>query len=374
MEAAALAWRRLWRSIGLAVDRLLPLLYVLPAPTLEEAEQAVLSSVTVPGDVKRYLSNDEQTTVLDAANFFVGFIAERLPVQVLATDLKPLLPKLASTLAVSREVNGEKEYLGSYDFLLRVHASSGLWQAYNLQEMVLDVKVTGVARPLGVNSPTMLTILAHGHAVMTAASKQARNRIGACRLVAYLLRRPPGKTFHGKDHEGSWALLVFDKRVLLIWTYCISPYGLIAKDISICKTPATIRGGGSLQARKGATQSGSHGRPRGKYTITKFGAERRARSYRRRCFMNVGVSKIFNTASVYCRALAVVIATSKRRIAVIITAIITAITAMGIKSRQHKMQNHWRTTLFLSFLPTLPSPRGGSSVGLIRKTTGQSVP
>ena len=108
------------------------------------------------------------------------------------------------------------------------------------------------------------------------------------------------------------------------------------KDISICKTPATIRGGGSLQARKGATQSGSHGRPRGKYTITKFGAERRDWSYRRRCFMNVGVSKIFNTASVYCRALAVVIATSKRRIAVIITAIITA---MGIKSWQFSPQS-----------------------------------
>jgi hypothetical protein len=219
MADAALAWRRLWRALGLAVDRLLPMMCGQPALTQEDAKERVLAVVTVPGDVQQRLSAAEKATVFDAANFFAGFIAESLPVQVLSTDMKPLLPKAASALAVSRVVNGEREYLGSYDFLLRVHAlkPGSVWAPYHLSDMVLDVKVLSVARPLGVNSPTMLTILAHGHAVMTAASKQAGSRIHACRLVAYLLRRPPGKTFHGATHDGSWALLVFDKRVFLAW-------------------------------------------------------------------------------------------------------------------------------------------------------------
>ena len=62
-------------------------------------------------------------------------------------------------------------FVGSFDLLARVHASEGPWRFYNQNEVVVDVKVTGCARPLGMNSQTILEILRHGQLVLKALER-----------------------------------------------------------------------------------------------------------------------------------------------------------------------------------------------------------
>ena len=46
-------WRRKWRARGLAVDRLLPFAFKVPAPDKSAIEKRVAPDVVVPGDQKR---------------------------------------------------------------------------------------------------------------------------------------------------------------------------------------------------------------------------------------------------------------------------------------------------------------------------------
>ena len=62
----------------------------------------------------------------------------------------------------------------------------------------------------------MLRIFRHGQVVMKAV-KRGGDMVGRCAAVAYLLRRPPGKTFNGARHSGSFSFLVIDVKTLIEW-------------------------------------------------------------------------------------------------------------------------------------------------------------
>ncbi len=217
MPAQSLAtWRRYWRTLGVALDKLLPILFSFPAPLLSDLRLRVPRCVCVPGDGKSRLDDDDVGLVADSAAFISGYIAEFLPAQVTMTDLKGELPDAASRLAV-RNVGGEKDYLGSFDLLLRIHATSaGMWRRYNGDEVALDVKLTGASAGLGSNGPTMRTYLEHARAVMIAA-RQEGGRVGRCTVVAFLVRRPPGRTFDGRSHAGDYGFLAVGVRELVAW-------------------------------------------------------------------------------------------------------------------------------------------------------------
>ena len=210
-------WRRLWRSLGLAVDRLLPVCYKPPAPPRDELMPDVCSVVAIPHDGKRTLTEPDKELVVDATCFVVDFVSESLPVQVVSADMKPLLPRSASALAV-RRVGRSYEYVGSFDLLTRIRAlRTNTWKKYHGQEMVIDVKITGSSRPLGVNSPTVLGYLQHGQSVIREAQRSPDCRVGKATVVAYLIRRPPYRKYGGGWHGGAWAFLAFEVDRLLDW-------------------------------------------------------------------------------------------------------------------------------------------------------------
>jgi hypothetical protein len=159
--------------------------------------------------------------VYNAADFVAGFVAECLPVQVVMTDAKPHLPKVASQLAV-QDIGGEQEFIGSFDAMLRVRARIGasVWRRWDMCDGVLDVKMTGAAEPFGLNSPSMRRWLATGRLVMRAARKVKDSPVGKCAFVAWLIRRPRGPSFRskgGREHAGSYAFLAFDAETLSSW-------------------------------------------------------------------------------------------------------------------------------------------------------------
>ena len=49
------------------------------------------------------------------------------------------------------------------------------------------------------------------------AARREKSRLGACRVVAFLLRRPSGITFDGGNHAGAFGFVAFDVDVLLQW-------------------------------------------------------------------------------------------------------------------------------------------------------------
>ena len=81
----------------------------------------------------------------------------------------------------------------------------------------MDVKLLGVASVLGVKSPTLTDMFRRGKAVLSAARACDGHRLAGCRVVAYLLRRPPGPTFNGVACSGRWAFVAVDVDVLLAW-------------------------------------------------------------------------------------------------------------------------------------------------------------
>ena len=210
-------WRRKWRARGLAVDRLLPFAFKVPAPDRNALEKRVAQDVAVPGDQKWVLTRDCKKTVVESCDWVTGFVAERLPAQVSLADLK--LPSAVSHLAVSGDEVGE--YIGSFDVLLRVRAcdrvQSGFWCRYDKEAMALDVKITGVSAKLGLHSEYMLRIFRHGQKVFKAAKKDKANPVGACKAIAYLLRRPHGQTFGGAAHGGAWSFLALDAEKFCQW-------------------------------------------------------------------------------------------------------------------------------------------------------------
>lgn len=171
----------------------------------------------------------DRDVVVETVEFVQNFMAE-LPVQVAVTDVRAQQPNSVSQLAVKSVGRGKRAYLGSFDVLPRARdRRSPTWRPYNGWECALDVKVTGCTSSSGVDSLHMRSILAHGHADMTAARRGDGCRAGECHLVAYLLRRPPGRTFLGRVHEGAWGVLLFDAEVFLRWgpTYKRSPIRLM---------------------------------------------------------------------------------------------------------------------------------------------------
>ena len=229
-------WRRLWRARGLALDRLLPLVFGHPAVPLRHLPKRVERGIVVPGDGRYDLCAADASLVADAGVYVARFIAEQLPVQVVATDMKPQLPSSSSTLAV-RKVGSETEFLGSFDLLLRVFGRTAPWKDYVGEEVVVDIKLCGCSGRLGLNGPTMRTYLAHARLVLKAA-RQEGTRVGGCRAVAFLLRRPPGRTFEGGEHAGSFGFVAVDAGVLLAWD-----------PAAAARAPATLVMSGALLQR-----------------------------------------------------------------------------------------------------------------------------
>ena len=78
------------------------------------------------------------------------------------------------------------------------------------------MKQSGASSAVGVDSESMRNIFAIGQAVLSA-SQRSDGRLGRCRLVAYLFRRPPGRTFMDRLHNGAWGFLLFDMKVFMNW-------------------------------------------------------------------------------------------------------------------------------------------------------------
>lgn len=241
MPFSAAYWRRLWRFRGVAVDRLFPKLYNLPVPRASELQEKVELNISIPGCGRHVLAPGDAELVAKMTSDLSGWIAEYLPMQVVATDTRSFLPNAASGLAV-QAIGGENEYLGSFDALLRVSAErAGVWRPYHDSEIALDIKVTGTSRTLGLNGLTLKTILTHARAVMQAARRE-RSRIGACRAVAFLFRRPAGPTFDGRQRGAAFGFVAIDTDILLQWN-----------PTQARQAPATIVMSGDLLQR-GATE------------------------------------------------------------------------------------------------------------------------
>ena len=104
----------------------------------------------LPGGAREKLQDEDVNVVVAAAIFTVSYLAEFLPIAITCNDAKPLLPGLASRLAVRNTSGGEKEYVGSFDLLGRIFATRTLlWKPYNGFEMAIDVKLTGASTVLG---------------------------------------------------------------------------------------------------------------------------------------------------------------------------------------------------------------------------------
>ena len=231
------AWRRRWRALGLAADRLLPVGYSFPAPPVEDLKAKIGASIIVPANGRWTFSDADREIILDGALFAMSFVAEAMPVQVTVTDTKAHLPEMASKLAV-RKLDNESEYVGSFDLLLRVFAKrSATYRPYHGAEIAFDLKLTGASVNLGINSPTIRHILAHGQAVFKAARRDPSNRIGQCAALGYLFRRPPCLTREGGMHHGAWAFLLLDADEFLSWdprtnrpAPCVQKIGTLIRD------------------------------------------------------------------------------------------------------------------------------------------------
>ena len=98
-DPAAVAWRRHWRIRGLAADRMCPIAFGQPSPSLDELASFVPRSVVLPTGTRHSLGQDDRDAALLFVKFAMAFIAEYLPVQVVMTDLRSELPGVATQLA-----------------------------------------------------------------------------------------------------------------------------------------------------------------------------------------------------------------------------------------------------------------------------------
>ena len=63
MSSDVAAWRALWRRRGLAVDRVLPKVFAVPAPTLDEVRGLVPKQVSLPTGSRESLQADDADVV-----------------------------------------------------------------------------------------------------------------------------------------------------------------------------------------------------------------------------------------------------------------------------------------------------------------------
>lgn len=219
MAPTPLEWRRLWRKRGLAVDKILPYALAVPKPSDDMLLKRLPATVCVPGESDRLsLDESDRTIALGGADFVSGFIAEELPAEVLSTDLK--LPGVASALAV-QDVGDEREWLGSFDVLLRIRASrrASPWHKYHRETGVVDFKLSGTSENFGLNSARMKRHLSKGRLVLKAARKQRDSSLRSVSFAAYLIWRPPGPVYSGRGrvHPGAWAFVAYSVDALVGW-------------------------------------------------------------------------------------------------------------------------------------------------------------
>ena len=97
-----------------------------------------------------------------------------------------------------------------------VHFSPRRRQAYNNSEVALDFKLTAASAPFGLNGATMRDYFQRAQKVMLAARAE-ESRLGQCRVVAFLLRRPACLTFDGRTQRCAFGFVALDADVLCNW-------------------------------------------------------------------------------------------------------------------------------------------------------------
>ena len=212
-------WRRLLRNGGLAVDEILPYALAVPKPSDDVLRTRLPATVCVPGESSRLpLDESDRAVALGAADFVSGFIAEEVPAEVMATELK--LPNVASALAV-QDVDGEREWLGSFDVLLRIRASrrASPWHKFRREIGVVDFKLSGTSYNFGLRSARMRRHLTKGRLMLKAARTQRDCCLRSVAFATYLIWRPPGPVYSGRGrvHPGAWAFVAYSADALVDW-------------------------------------------------------------------------------------------------------------------------------------------------------------
>ena len=80
----ASAWRRRWRAIGLAADRLLPTDYAVPAPSFQQLHVKIATSLIVPGNGRWKFSDEDKALILDGSVFHFAKQHNESPLQTMA--------------------------------------------------------------------------------------------------------------------------------------------------------------------------------------------------------------------------------------------------------------------------------------------------
>ena len=119
----------------------------------------------------------------------------------------------------------------------------------------------------------VIAIIPTTRAVLTEA-RRTDSRVGQCRLVAFLLRRPPGVTSDRRDHTGSFGFVAFEVDVLLGW----DPRGEAA--------PATVTMSGDLLQRRVVAEPSSL--PPAPRSVGPPPRDRLARTTYRACALGAG--------------------------------------------------------------------------------------
>ena len=82
--------------------------------------------------------------------------------------------------------------------------------------MALDFKLTAASSPLGLNGATMRDYFKRAQKVMLAARSE-ESRLGHCRLVVFLLRRPTCSTFDDRQQRCAFGFVALDVDTLCNW-------------------------------------------------------------------------------------------------------------------------------------------------------------
>ena len=69
------AWRRRWRAIGVGADKLLPIGYTVLAPSFQQLNAKIASSLIVPGNGRWTFTDEDTALILEGSVFAMAFIA-----------------------------------------------------------------------------------------------------------------------------------------------------------------------------------------------------------------------------------------------------------------------------------------------------------